>query len=105
VRGDLSRAARGQVAGYGGRQMWRGPSSLTADGGCVRQLAVAIGKASPSESRFSRVPSSRGHGLRYVPAGVVWASIVRPSAPSVIFTLRGFADSATGIRRVSTPVS
>jgi hypothetical protein len=39
-----------------------------------------------------------------VPAEVVWASIVRPSAPSVICTLRGFADSATGIRSVSSPV-
>jgi hypothetical protein len=43
--------------------------------------------------------------LGFVPAWVVWASIVRPSAPSVIFTLRGFAESATGMRRVSTPVS
>jgi hypothetical protein len=36
--------------------------------------------------------------LRYVSAWVVWASIVRSSAPSVIGTLRGFADSATGIQ-------
>ena len=36
---------------------------------------------------------------------VVWAWIVRPSAPSVSCTLLGFADSPTRIRNVSRPVS
>ena len=48
--------------------------------------------------------SGRFHDVGYVPA-VVWASIVRTSAPPVIGTLRGLADSATGMRSVSTPVS
>lgn len=51
------------------------------------------------------MPSRAIASFSYVPTGVVWVSIVRPSAPSVIGTLRGFADSATGMRSVSTPVS
>src|SRR5207237_10449694 len=64
-----------------------------------------IGTVSSLEAHSSRIAASRPRDLAYAPAGVVWASIVRPSAPSVIGTLRGFADSATGIRNVSTPVS
>jgi hypothetical protein len=43
--------------------------------------------------------------LFYVLTGAAWASIVRWSVSAVICTLRGFADSATGMRRISTPVS
>ena len=55
--------------------------------------------------RLGRSRSSHARDLGYVLAWMVWASIVRLSAPSVIGTLRGFADSATGMRSVSTPFS
>ena len=77
-----------------------GPQRTTASSGGRR-----IGTVSSVEAHSSRIAASRPRDLAYAPAGVVWASIVRPSAPSVIGTLRGFADSATGIRNVSTPVS
>ena len=78
---------------------------VTRDPGCVLELAAVIAKAIFSGAHSSQTRSSRFDDLGYVPVWVVWASIVRPSAPSVIGTLRGFADSATGIRRISTPVS
>ena len=77
---------------------------VTRDAGCVLELAV-IATAIFSGAHSSQTRSSRFDDLGYVPVWVVWASIVRPSAPSVIGTWRGFADSATGIRRISTPVS
>jgi hypothetical protein len=77
---------------------------VTGDADCVLELADVIATEFSPEAHASRVPSSRLHDARYAPA-VVCASIVRPSAPSVIGTLRGFADSATGMRRISTPVS
>ena len=42
---------------------------------------------------------------RYAQVWVVWASIVRSSAPSVICTLRGFADSAPRDSQREDPVS
>lgn len=103
--GDCRGATGGQVAGYGGGhqilemqarhpRVWLGPPV------CFRDRRGIFSDAPSGQTR-----SSRPDDLGYAPASVVWASIVRPSAPSVIGTLRGLADSATGMRGVSTPVS
>jgi hypothetical protein len=75
-------------------RVWLGPPV------CRRDRRGIFSDAPSGQTRSSRLDD-----LGYAPASVVWASIARPSAPSMICTLRGFADSATGMRSVSTPVS
>jgi hypothetical protein len=76
-----------------------------ADGAGVPVPPAARSARPLSGGRFSETRATGLHDLGYAVAWVAWASIVRPSPPSVICTLRGFADSATGMCRVSTPVS
>jgi hypothetical protein len=79
----------------------RPPPDVDAHG---LELPVVI-EAASFGGPLHQIRSSQLDAFGLSAAWAVWASGVRPSAHSVICILRGFAESASGIRRISTAAS